>query len=64
VEIIRKQLTATRRLMKPSQAVQVGRIDMEAWKQTERIMLKQRLISGPVSVERILRDRYPFTVDR
>ena len=64
VEIIRKQLTATRRLMKPSQAVQIGRIDMEAWKQTERIMLKQKLIPGPVSVEKILKDRSPFTVDR
>jgi NitT/TauT family transport system substrate-binding protein len=57
VEIIRKQLTATRRLMKPSDAVQIGGIDVEAWKQTERIMLEQKLIPGPVSVERILKNR-------
>jgi NitT/TauT family transport system substrate-binding protein len=59
VDIIGKQLTATRRLMKPSQAVQIGRVDMKAWKQTERIMLQQKLIPGPVSVEEILRDRSP-----
>jgi NitT/TauT family transport system substrate-binding protein len=55
IDIIREQLRATRKLMKPSQAVQVGRIDIGAWQQTERIMLEQKLIPGPVSVERILR---------
>jgi NitT/TauT family transport system substrate-binding protein len=59
VKIIRKQLTATRKLMRPSGAFQVGRIDVEAWKQTERIMLEQKLIPGPISVEKILRDRTP-----
>jgi len=55
IKIIRKQLEATRMLMKPSSAIEIGRIDVEAWKQTERIMLEQKLIPGPVSVERILR---------
>ena len=41
--------------MKPSSGIQIGRIDLEAWKQTEQIMLEQKLIPGPVSVERILR---------
>ncbi len=53
IKIIRQQLEATRMLMKPSPEIQIGRIDVEAWKQTERIMLEQKLISGPVSVERI-----------
>ena len=64
VEIIRKQLTATRKLVKPSDTFPIGRINMEAWKQTEQIMLAQKLIPGPVSVGKILQDRYPFTVDR
>ena len=55
IKLIRKQLAATRILMKPSPAVEIGRIDVEAWKQTERIMLEQELIPGPVSVERILK---------
>jgi NitT/TauT family transport system substrate-binding protein len=55
INIITKQLAATRMLMKPSPETEIGRIDFEAWKQTERIMIKQRLIPGPVSVERILR---------
>jgi len=55
VNIVREQLIATRKLMKPSSGIQIGRIDLEAWKQTEQIMLEQKLIPGPVSVERILR---------
>ena len=55
INMITKQLAATRMLMKPSQGIAIGSIDVEAWKQTERIMLEQRLIPDPVSVERILR---------
>ena len=55
IEIIRKQLAATRILMAPSPEIEVGRIDVEAWKQTERIMLAQKLIPGPVFVEKALR---------
>ena len=55
IKLIEKQLAATRILMKPSPAVEIGRIDVEAWKQTERIMLEQELIPRPVSVERILK---------
>lgn len=55
IDLIRKQLAATRMLMKPSPEIEIGRIDVEAWKQTERIMLEQKLIADPVSVERILR---------
>lgn len=55
INIIRKQLAATRMLMKPSPGVEIGGIDIEAWKQTERIMREQKLIPGPVHVKRILR---------
>jgi NitT/TauT family transport system substrate-binding protein len=55
VDIIRKQLAATRMLMTPSPAIEVGEIDVEAWKQTEQIMLAQKLITSSVSVEKALR---------
>jgi NitT/TauT family transport system substrate-binding protein len=63
IKIIRKQLAATRALMKPSPEIEIGRIDVEAWAQTERIMLEQELITAPVSVERILRP-YAAIVNR
>ena len=63
IDIIRKQLAATRMLMKPPPGTAIGRIDVEAWKQTESIMLEQKLIPGPVSVERILRS-YSGLVNR
>jgi NitT/TauT family transport system substrate-binding protein len=55
IDIIRKQLAATRVLMKPSPETKIGRIHIEAWAQTEKIMLEQKLITAPVSVKRILR---------
>lgn len=55
VDIIRKQLAATRMLMAPSEEIAAGRMDVKAWKQTERIMLTQKLIPVPVSVEKALR---------
>ena len=55
LNIMREQLKATRRLIKPSSEGDIGRVNIEAWKQTERIMLEQKLIPGPVSLERILR---------
>lgn len=55
VSIIRKQLAATRMLVKPTPEIQIGRIDVEAWAHTERIMLEQELIPDPVFVEGILR---------
>ena len=60
INTITKQLSATRMLMKPSQGIAIGSIDVEAWKQTERIMLEQRLIPDPVSVEKILRPYSEF----
>jgi len=55
VHIISRQLAATRTLVKPSPDTEVGGIDVAAWAQTERIMVAQKLIPGPVFVEGMLR---------
>jgi NitT/TauT family transport system substrate-binding protein len=54
-EIIRRQLPVTRSLMLPTADFQFGKIDVAAWKQTEQIMLAQKLISKPVHVEDLLK---------
>ena len=53
-EIVRKQLPATRNLMLPEPGFEFGKIDLAAWKQTEQIMLVQKLIAGPVQIEKRL----------
>jgi NitT/TauT family transport system substrate-binding protein len=55
IHIIRRQLAATRVLVKPSPETEIGAIDVKAWAETERIMVTQKLIPGLVGVERILR---------
>jgi NitT/TauT family transport system substrate-binding protein len=50
-EIVRKQLPATRILMLPQPDFEFGKIDVAAWKQTEQIMLAQKLIASPVHIE-------------
>ncbi len=52
--IIRKQLASTRTLVKPAQDNEIGWVDVDAWVETERIMLEQSLIPHPVFVERVL----------
>ncbi|MEJ2166285.1 MAG: ABC transporter substrate-binding protein [Desulfobacterales bacterium] len=54
-EIVRKQLPATRVLMLPEANSEFGRIDTAAWKQTEEIMLAQKLIEAPVHIENRLK---------
>lgn len=54
-DLIEAQLDATGRLVKPSPYTKIGTIDTSAWKQTEKIMMNQHLISKPVRVERVLR---------
>ena len=54
-EIVRQQLPATRFLMMPSADFEFGKIDTAAWKQTEDIMLAQKLIPVPVYVEKLLK---------
>ena len=53
--IVRRQLPATRILMLPEAGFQFGRIDTIAWKQTEAIMLSQKLIDKPVNIENRLK---------
>jgi NitT/TauT family transport system substrate-binding protein len=50
-DIMRQQLKATKDLIKPSPAIAIGTIDVAAWKQTERIMLKEKQIKKPVHIE-------------
>lgn len=54
-DIVRQQLPATRILMLPSAGFQFGKIDVAAWKQTEEIMLTQKLIDNPVHIENRLK---------
>ncbi len=54
-EIVRQQLPATRILMLPTPDFVFGTIDTAAWKQTEEIMLSQKLIPVPVYVEKLLK---------
>jgi NitT/TauT family transport system substrate-binding protein len=54
-EIVRKQLPATRILMLPKPDSEFGKIDVAAWKQTEEIMLAQKLIDAPVHIENMLK---------
>jgi len=53
-EIVQKQLPATRILMMPTPKFEFGKIDVAAWKQTEQIMLTQKLITEPVHIENML----------
>jgi len=54
-EIQQMQLAATRNLILPAPEIKIGAIDVDAWKQTEAIMLKQKQIEKPVHVENILK---------
>lgn len=50
-EIRREQLIVTRTLIKPTASFKIGTIDINAWKQTEKIMLKLGQIKKSVHVE-------------
>lgn len=50
-DIRQKQLTATRELIKPDPGIRIGRIDVNAWKQTEDIMLNEKQIKARVGIE-------------
>ncbi len=54
-DIMRKQLVITRSLIKPFKDTRIGMIDLEAWQQTEKIMLEQNQIPSPVAVEKVIR---------
>ena len=50
-EIRKKQLAATRALIKPEASLKIGTIQTHAWKQTEQIMLKENQIKRAVNIE-------------
>ncbi len=52
---VREQLAETRPLIQPGSEKDIGQIDIAAWKQTEHIMLDQKLIPGPVHIAQILK---------
>lgn len=52
---IARQLTVTRGLIKPQTESVIGKIDVAAWQQTERIMLEQKQIKRPVQVTQYLK---------
>lgn len=54
-ELLRQQLKITKSLILPDPKVSLGAIDVAAWKQTETILLDQKLIPGPVHVENHLK---------
>lgn len=55
LDVIREQFRITRKMIKPSNNMAIGDIDIDAWKQTEQIMVTQKLIPKPVNVERVLK---------
>jgi NitT/TauT family transport system substrate-binding protein len=48
--VMRRQLAVTRRMIQPDPGIPVGHIDTAAWRQTEQIMVSQKLIPRPVNV--------------
>jgi hypothetical protein len=52
---VRQQLPVTRNLMMPVAGFPFGKIDVAAWKQTEDIMISQKLIPKAVNVESLLK---------
>jgi NitT/TauT family transport system substrate-binding protein len=55
--VLEKQLTATRKLIRPSKNSAIGKIDVDAWQETENIMLTHHQISKPVEVVKRLYPR-------
>jgi NitT/TauT family transport system substrate-binding protein len=53
-DIMQQQLAITRSLIKPFKDTRIGTFDVEAWKQTERIMLDQKQITNPVAVHKVI----------
>ncbi len=54
-DVRERQLAITKRFVKPSPKISIGYIDVNGWKQTEEIMLKQKQIPKPVSVVNALK---------
>jgi len=55
VAVLRQQLEITRGLVQPDPVVTIGHVDVDAWNQTEQIMLQQNQLPKAVSVQRVLK---------
>jgi NitT/TauT family transport system substrate-binding protein len=55
---IRQQWAITRKFVKPAPDFPIGAFDVPAWQETERIMVKQGLVPGPVNVTEVLAERF------
>ena len=51
-QVLQTQLDATRKLIAPTDAAVIGKMDVPAWRQTESIMLTYGQIDEPVEVEK------------
>jgi len=60
VGTLRQQLEITRQLVQPDPKVPIGHIDIDAWKQTEQIMLEQNRVPVAVAVQRVLKPQLMF----
>jgi NitT/TauT family transport system substrate-binding protein len=54
-QLLKQQLQITRELIQPTPDFTIGQIDVQAWKQTEAIMLALDLIPSPVRIENHLK---------
>ena len=54
--IRKKQLDATRKLVKPEKTIKIGQIDVNGWEQTETILLREGLIKKKVGIQSHLVD--------
>ena len=55
MDTIREQLSLTRQFIKPDPDTPIGHMDVNAWKETEDMMLNQKLILEPVHIEEYLK---------
>jgi NitT/TauT family transport system substrate-binding protein len=62
--ILKKQLSATRKLIMPAPGTKIGTINITAWKETEKIMLEQKRIPEPVLVHNRLVDVHGLKVEK
>ena len=58
IATLRQQLEITRELVQPDPKLAIGHIDVDAWKQTEQIMLDQNQVPAPVSVQKVLMPQF------
>lgn len=56
--ILSQQFDTTVKLVKPHGDTEIGRIDVDAWRQTEKIMLDQQQIKQPVQVVDVLKSMH------